>query len=188
MKKCKTCGQEKPLSDFYIRKESGRHRSECKSCQNKSASKWARENPEKRRAVALKWAKENYDYIRANKAKYRAEDPLKMRKWERENPEKMKACRARWNAANKDRKAEHTATRRSRQRQAMPAWADRFVIAEAYRLARLRTEIFGFQWEVDHIVPLAGKTVCGLHVEHNLQVIPMSTNRRKSRSHWPDMP
>jgi hypothetical protein len=71
-----------------------------------------------------------------------------------------------------------------RRRQAMklsatPAWANSFFIVEAYRLAKLRTEVTGIKWEVDHIIPLRHPLVCGLHVEHNLRVIPMAQNRRK---------
>lgn len=37
----------------------------------------------------------------------------------------------------------------------------------------------GTRHEVDHIVPLKGKTVRGLHVETNLRVIPHTENRQK---------
>ena len=185
---CNVCGLLKPVTDFYVRKESGKLRNQCKTCLNLTSSKWGKENPEKRRAVALKWAKNNYPSIYANKARYRAQDPLRMRRWSIENPERMQALRDRWDAANKDRKAEHAATRRARNKLAMPSWANRFFIGEAYRLAKLRTATLGSRWEVDHIVPLQGKTVCGLHVEHNLQVIPMNANRVKGHHWWPGKP
>lgn len=64
-----------------------------------------------------------------------------------------------------------------------PKWLtpdDLWLMSEAYELAALRTKLFGFSWHVDHIVPLRGAFVSGLHVPNNLQVIPGSVNIQKS--------
>ena len=67
--------------------------------------------------------------------------------------------------------------------QAKPKWLTeehKFFIEEIYSLRDLRTELTGVVHHVDHIVPLKGKDVCGLHVPWNLQVIPAKDNLKKS--------
>jgi hypothetical protein len=72
------------------------------------------------------------------------------------------------------------ARRRAQKRNAMPAWANRGAIRAIYVEARQRIKDTGEVWHVDHTIPLAGKTVCGLHVETNLRIIPGVENMRKS--------
>jgi 5-methylcytosine-specific restriction endonuclease McrA len=52
-------------------------------------------------------------------------------------------------------------------------------ILEFYSLAKELQWLSEEPLHVDHIVPLQGKEVCGLHVPWNLQIIPKSMNLRK---------
>lgn len=88
------------------------------------------------------------------------------RNWKRNNPAKMRAY------VNK---------RRADKDQATPAWFDKEEVDYIYSLASER----GLQ--VDHIVPLKSKYVCGLHVQDNMRCIPASLNRKKSNIYWNDM-
>lgn len=72
--------------------------------------------------------------------------------------------------------------RRARIRKATPNWLtedQRLEMRSLYEKARQLTIDTGTQYEVDHIVPLKGKDVCGLHVPWNLEIITQVKNLEK---------
>lgn len=149
-------------------------------------------NPQKYHAQSAKYRTENKERCKASLRAWYVVNSEKQKarsaKWRKENPGKQNALKALWAKRNPACGAAHTAKRRAAQLRATPAWANAFFIEEAYDLAQLRTKATDFKWHVDHIVPLLSKSVCGLHVENNLRVIPARHNQSKSNRHWPDMP
>jgi hypothetical protein len=82
----------------------------------------------------------------------------------------------------------HNGPERVRQvRSRVPAWADRGAIRRVYQARDQLTRETGVQYSVDHVVPVNHPLVCGLHVAHNLEVVPLLANVRKSNNWWPDM-
>jgi hypothetical protein len=71
----------------------------------------------------------------------------------------------------------------------MPTWLSEeqlSVIADFYAHAKDCEVVSGEKYHVDHIVPLQGKDICGLHVPWNLQVLPADVNISKSNKYEPD--
>jgi hypothetical protein len=105
--------------------------------------------------------------------------------WIENNRDRHNAKCYRWVSANKAKVNARTARRYASRTKATPEWVKSnpdymWMFTEAYSLAKLRETMVGGKWEVDHIAPIRGKTVCGLHVPWNIQVIQQSENRRKS--------
>jgi hypothetical protein len=177
-KVCKGCGVEKSFDQFPPNKSmfSGCENT-CNACKV---------------AAAVEWRSQNLDKARANVRKCNKAHPARMRvatdQWRARNPERVKTASEAWNKAHPAQNNARNSRHRAKKLQATPAWANQFFIDEVYDLAQLRTEATGFQWDVDHIVPLNHKKVCGLHVEFNLRVIPATINQKKGNRHWPDMP
>lgn len=93
----------------------------------------------------------------------------------------------RWREQNVARRTALQAKRDAHKRQAIPSWAgelDGFAWEEAADLVRRRREATGIDWHADHMIPLASRKACGLHVWRNCQVIPAVLNVRKHNKMW----
>lgn len=82
--------------------------------------------------------------------------------------------------------------RRQRERKNTPKWAQqgemKAKVRALYREAKRLTRETGEMHVVDHIVPLDGKIVCGLHWHVNMEVMHWLPNSKKGWGTWPDMP
>lgn len=134
----------------------------------------------------VEWYAKHRERIRALNAEKRAAnregERLKRKAWREANPETARECALRWYRANPDRYTEYAANRRARVRQAVPSWFDREAVALIYAEAAALTEATGIMHHVDHVIPLKGKNVCGLHVQGNLRAVPAEVNLRKSNN------
>lgn len=84
---------------------------------------------------------------------------------------------------NRAWKTHTVALRRARLSRAVPPWIgaqEKREIQAIYKMAKHLTLLTGIEHEVDHIHPIAGRRMCGLHVPANLQVMTKTENRRKS--------
>ncbi len=115
------------------------------------------------------------DRVRANSARYYAE-----------NTDKCAASNGRWKIANRGLVNAFASKRRSAKLSATPAWANYKKIQRIYQLAVWASKFTDEPLEVDHIIPLQGKNICGLHVEDNLQILLASENRSKFNA-WNDI-
>ena len=153
----------------------------CVGCAKDLIRKIRAANPEKTKAHRVKSQAKTAEKRRTNpeaRAKKLAADAA----YRANNPELVADIKRRWYAEHPGRATALATKRKAAVKQRTPKWLtpdDWFIIKEAYELAALRTKMLGFPWEVDHIIPLQGDTVSGLHVPQNLQVIPRKLNRAK---------
>lgn len=107
-----------------------------------------------------------------------------------QNTDRIKAAAKAWREANPDRARilgnARAARHRQAEKRATPPWADLTAIFRVYEEADRLTRETGVPHDVDHIVPLQAKDVCGLHVHWNLQPLPASVNRSKQNK-WNEL-
>ena len=191
-KLCKKCGEvkEKSLDFFYAHPQAkdGFH-SWCKVCH----AKWRVENREKRIEQMKTWVASNLDYVKQEQAKHYQENRLhridgvkKRAALLADDPvEKAKksAYGKKWRSENPHKNRKKEANRRAKKEQRTPIWFDEFdefVMQQAAELATIREKVIGGKWHIDHVIPLYGKVVSGLHVAANFEVVPQKYNVRKS--------
>jgi hypothetical protein len=99
--------------------------------------------------------------------------------WRAKNPERNRERNKAWLAANPGLGNFYSAKWREACRVATPPWADFQAIRRFYEEAQRLGARIGIPHVVDHIIPLQGRSVRGLHVETNLRIITASENSRK---------
>ncbi len=135
-----------------------------------------------RRAAASKAYIERLstDPLYAEKAVARKRKAIeRTKKWQAANPDKVRQHAKASRQRSPEKQAAKTQRRNAAKLRAIPTWADMIAIERHYANARYLTDVTGHLHHVDHIIPLRGKTVCGLHVENNLRAIPHFLNTRK---------
>ena len=147
------------------------YRAKRKEYYKQLAKDWYAKNKEVSIERAIQWKKENTDKAKESNLKhYHRNKDI--------NSKKHKA----WAQANKGKVLARVRKYELAKINRTPQWLDKddvWIIQEIYELSYKRTEMTGIKWHVDHIIPLQGKLVSGLHVPANLQVIPAIINMGK---------
>lgn len=128
----------------------------CKLCSNIEGKNWYKNNPDKAKLYNKNWRKNN---------------PEKVKLWIKNNPDKVNA---------------KSTKRRALKLKATPSWLtkqDYIEIEDIYYQAIEYERLLGKKFHVDHIIPLQGNNVCGLHVPWNLQVLTAKENLEKGNSY-----
>lgn len=195
MATCQRCGESKD-AEAFPKTTRGKPKARCLVCasiplaERRAAAKAAYvvRCPDRVKATKQAYVKRNAeavkqrlkDHVDANRAKI----VQRNREWRANNPEVMRQAGIRWRSKEESRAMMRANTRRyqARKLHATPSWADHGKILGFYQEAAIRSAETGFPHHVDHIVPLRGKNVCGLHWEENLQVLSAPDNMKKSNS------
>lgn len=147
------CGASESYKDeWYYQKTT------CRKCYTK---KWHADNPHK-----------NQEYWKRIKPKVVEKNRAYGKIWYTANKARLSLLRKAHYHKNKAAYLARCWKRRAMKLKACPVWSDLLAIREIYKLCPK-----GF--EVDHIIPLQGKDVCGLHVSWNLQYLTRAENRSK---------
>lgn len=145
-------------------------------------SRWRAKDPDGSRAVVDRarnaWMARNPDWVAEQYVKHREKKIAASQRWAENNRHAARAIKRRWKRSNPEWVNGWVAKRAKQVGRATPPWLtpeQHEQIAAIYREARSR----GPGWHVDHIVPLHGRHVSGLHVPWNLQILPAAENLAK---------
>lgn len=123
----------------------------------------------------------NKEYYRNNREKV----CQRVKEYREANPELIKKRKKKWRRDSRDWVLANNASRRALHKKATPKWLSNLhkdQIREIYKKSIFYKDLLNKDFHVDHIIPLKGENVCGLHVPWNLRVVTKEFNLKKGTS------
>lgn len=190
-KVCKKCQEIKNICEFGISK---RHKdgllNSCKMCCREQRKLYFEKNPEakkKKQEREYNWKIKNKKRKLQLDKEYRVRNKESIKKRQKDyiknNPEKIKIAKKKYENKNPHIRAKIKTKRRQKERQSIPKWSESDKINIVYKKAKWLESLTGLKYHVDHIIPIQGENVCGLHVWANLQILEASINCSKGNKH-----
>ena len=151
-----------------------------------SRKRWKLTNKEKLQEQRLAYEAANKEKFSEQKREYYAKNRERIlernKAYNAINRKKVSKVEAIWRDSNKGKVAAYIRKYQASKIQRIPKWLteiDFERINNEYKLAEILRKVTNQSWHVDHIIPLQGKNVSGLHVPSNLRVVIASENIRK---------
>lgn len=171
IKKCSICKNTKDVSAFHKDKSvSGGIKAACKECTNQKRKQRYHSN----------------DYDKLYNSLHKEKQKVYSKQYRIKNKEKVNKTISEWSKNNPEKRLATALKYKYNKAKATPKWDNdltAFITIEAADIAKKREKLFKYKWHIDHIVPLQGKNVCGLHVWNNLRVIPAKENQSKGNKY-----
>lgn len=172
LKNCCICNETKPLEMFHKdkKKKISKYKGACKACLYEKAKKYQASEKYKKRIASPEFKEKRRENCRKKYLK---------------NKEKHQARTKAWASSPKGKLSRRISAskRKAAKMNACPPWlsaSDYQKIETIYSKAVSMEKKTGEKYHVDHVVPLQGDNVCGLHVPWNLEPITAAANLSKA--------
>jgi hypothetical protein len=186
---CETCKQLKNKSKEHL-EASRKYRSANPDKCKEAIYSWRSRNPEADKAITKRFRDANKEVLNTATKQWREDNRDKVLEYGRiyrlENEDLCKKRSRDYKQANRGKVLAWNAKRRAAKLRRTPPWltkTDELTISELYTHAKDLEATTGLKYHVDHIIPLQGTLVSGLHTPDNLQIILASENLSKSNSY-----
>lgn len=181
---CKTCTSKKAADRWMRNIEHNREKSynyfvEHREERRLYAEHMRKTDPDRTRQYSKKWSIKNPTYTKEYHINNKDRLNARRKQYRINNPERWSNIAKRWRDTNPGRVRSDSVKRIMIRRQSIPPWFEREEVKQIYiESARISRET-GILHHVDHIIPLRGEMVCGLHCLGNLRIVPWYENLSK---------
>lgn len=189
--KCKACSflyskNYVAANKEKISKNQKKYYQENKQKHKKYFHEYYQNNKNKIKKIVRDYYQENREKILSKRQENKERFNKQSNDYYHKNKERCSEKHKIWSKKNRHKRTAAQIERQLQKKKRTPRWLtdhDKVKIVEVYKMAFELSKSTGVKHHVDHIVPLMGESVSGLHVPQNLQVLPYDENIRKKNKY-----